>query len=187
MLLYNLQSIYDYAKVSKNNHLIADNFMMGSVLLGALFSTAVCKLITANKLILIGISGGVYSFFGFHYDYPFEEPSFCLIFDVNNDYPFTLADLKYLAIFEGVIATLQFSKVIKNWPVGHSAHVLGYIFGMFLNKMYFAGVNNLFEEEIRIVKKEIQQITNITKNDVYDSQMADEKLYKYDCETKSKR
>lgn len=107
-----------------------------------------------NRL-LMGISGGVYTYFGFHYDLSQDFPiQLTFILDVNGDYPIGLADFKKLVLLESLICALQYLKII-NWPIAHMGHISGYVFGMLMKEFYGLGSDNVFQEEIELLQEKL--------------------------------
>merc|ERR1711879_378623 len=85
----------------------------------------------------VGTSGGVYAILGYFYaSGSLDHLNFKLIFDIYDKLPFTLQTFgNFVVPVEALIGLMQAARVI-NWPIGHAAHVLGFLYGIMIYQTY---------------------------------------------------
>merc|ERR1711879_36976 len=85
----------------------------------------------------VGTSGGVYAILGYFYaSGSLDHLSFKLLFDIYDKMPFTIQTIGNVVIpIEASIAVLQATGMLQ-WPIGHAAHVLGFLYGIIVYQVY---------------------------------------------------
>ena len=143
-----------------------DNTVVTSLLLGIVLSTSLSRLSLIKKpqIMIMGISGGVYSVLGYHYNYADDYPQFKLIFDIReNPSSFGLADFQKIVYVEAAIAALQLSslRIANSWPVGHLAHVSGYLLGVLMKQCYMHGREGTFFKEVESIRESFRKVLKL--------------------------